>query len=165
MDITEIETDRLADMERRYVEQGRTEGGPFTLYEIRGELQRRLPSPFDVREVARKIIELATENPGGTTTYGDLWRALLPGQPWQGNHSQQIIGNALGNVIAYCHQNNLPILTPLVVNAGAGALTDEAIANIADQCRRLGMDTRPNDRAFVEGQAGQARGILLANLP
>ncbi|HZQ00784.1 MAG TPA: hypothetical protein VFB13_14675 [Reyranella sp.] len=152
-------------MERRYVEQGRTEGGPYTLFEIRIELRRRLPSTFDPRIVASKIVELAQANPNGLTTYKALWDVLRPGEAWKGHNSQTTLGNALGTVIAYCCQNRLPILTVLVINGSIGALTDKAIFNIAQECRDLGMDTAPNDRAFVERQVEAAKAITVAALP
>lgn len=163
--ITEVSTDRLRDMERRYVERGVTTGGPYSLYEIRIELRRRLPSAFEVREVASTIIKLARASPTGLTTYKAVWDALLPGQAWKGNHSQQIMANAFGKVIAYCHRHQLPALTVLVVNGSKGTLTDKAIINIANECRELGMNTEPNDRAFVERQAEEARAIAFDGLP
>jgi hypothetical protein len=152
-------------MERRYVERGLTEGGPYSLYEIRIELLRRLPKQFDVRHVAERIIELARSNPAQLTTYGALWQVLRPGEPWMGNNSQRIIGNALGQVIAYCHHHRLPILTVLVINAAEGGLTEQAITNIARECRDLGMDTGPNDRDFVDRQVAEARAMTLERLP
>lgn len=165
MSIAAIAKDRLLDMERRYVERGLTKGGTYSLFEIRIELRRRLPSEFDTREVAAKIIELARVNSNGVTTYKTLWDAMLPGRPWKGNNSQKIMANTLGKVIAYCHQNELPILTVLVINGSVGGLTDKAIANIAQECRDLGMDTGPNDHAFVDRQALEARAMIPANLP
>lgn len=165
MSIEGISVDRLRDMERRYVERGLTTGGPYSLFEIRVELRRRLPSDFDVREVARKIIELARASPTQLTTYKAVWDSLLPGRPWKGNHSQQMMANAFGKVIAYCHRHQLPALTVLVVNGSKGTLTAKAILNIANECRELGMNTEPNDRAFVERQAEEARAIALDGLP
>jgi hypothetical protein len=165
LSIEDISIDRLRDMERRYVERGVTTGGPHSLYEIRIELRRRLPSDFDVRKVASTIIELARASPTQLTTYKAVWDALLPGRVWKGNHSQQILANAFGKVIAYCHRHQLPVLTALVVNGSMGTLTDKAVFNIANECRELGMNTEPNDRAFVERQAEEARAIALNALP
>lgn len=165
MPIIDLSTDRLRDMERRYVKQGVTEGGPYSLYEIRIELRRRLPSEFDVREVASQIIKLAQASPTKLTTYGALWKVLLPGRKWEANNSRRIIRNALGNVIAYCYRHRLPILTVLVINASEGALTEQAIANIAGECRDLGMDTGTDDHAFVESQVAASQTLIAKDLP
>lgn len=163
--IQDVPTDRLRDLERRYIEQGLSEGGPYSLHDIRIELRRRLPSDFDVRLVARQIIELARASATQLTTYKALWDSLLPGKEWKGNNSQRIMANTLGNVIAYCRLHHLPVLTVLVINGSKGALTDKAISNIARECRDLGMDTGPTDRDFVERQTAAARALSIDSLP
>lgn len=71
----------------------------------------------------------------------------------------------LGHVLAYCHQNGLPMLTVLVVAQSERTLTEAAIDNICAECLEMGIDVGPNRRAFVEKQAGESLKVVAANLP
>jgi hypothetical protein len=69
-DLSDTELDRF---EASYRRAHKTEGGKYSLSEILLEKRRRAPSVFGVREVAAKIVELATLSDDGLVTYGDIW--------------------------------------------------------------------------------------------
>jgi hypothetical protein len=165
MPISDLSDGDLERFEANYRRLNRTEGGIYSLREILLEKKRRKPSPFGVREVAAKIIELAAESRDGLLTYGDIWNAFRPGIPWEGHHSQKIVADSLGRVIHYCIANRLPILTVLVVRSNNRRLTDDAIRNIANECRELGIDTGPDSHAFVDTQIELSRAVAVENLP
>jgi hypothetical protein len=143
---------QLANLENNYLKKQAETGGPFSLAEVRLEILRRLPSPMDKVEVARKIVELAKATEDHLTTYGELWSSLNPDQDWKGNATQQIVANSLGQVIAYCVDNDMPILTTLVVRASNRQLSDEAVGHIYNESRSLGVQTGPDPKAFVANQ-------------
>jgi hypothetical protein len=143
----------------------RTEGGKYSLSEILLEKRRRKPSAFGVREVAAKIIELAAKSEDGLTTYGDIWNAFRPGVPWEGHKTLRIVADSLYRVIHYCVTNQLPILTVLVVRGSNRRLTSEAISNIFNECKELGIDVGTNPKAFVDEQIRLSRTLVIDRLP
>jgi len=162
----ELLSDRqVADIVRRYRERGLTEGGPWSLAELLMEQRRRIPTVLPTIDVARKIVEQSSKSVDGLTTYKDIWCAFRPGENWIGNKSQQIVANALARVVAYCVANGLPILTVLVVQSGNRRLSPEAVANIYNEARELGVATGPDAAAFIEDQRAGARQIIAAQLP
>jgi hypothetical protein len=118
-----------------------------------------------VREVAAKIVELAARSDDGLVTYGDIWKAFCPNIPWEGHKTLRIVANSLGKVIYYCVTNQLPILTVLVVRGGNRKLSSKAIENISRECRELGVNVRPDPKAFVENQIQLSRTFIIDQLP
>jgi len=53
----------------------------------------------------------------------------------------------------------------LVVRTGNRKLSREAIENIYNECRDLGVSVGPDPEAFVSGQAELARNLALRDLP
>ena len=68
-------------------------------------------------------------------------------------------------MVRFCHMNNLPILTTLVVEAGKRQLSTKAVQNIYNLCRELGMDVGYDPNSFVAKQADLARALSTNNLP
>lgn len=154
--ISELSNEQLANFQRNYDAQGVQTGGLYSLAEIKLELLRRSPSNLDPRKVASRIIELARDSDDGLVTYGELWQDFHPGEVWRGNADQQVIGNALARVVAYCIDRGLPIVTVLVVQKSGRKLSDQAIDNIFNEARDLGVETGPSARKFVDRERERA---------
>lgn len=165
MPIQDLKNEQLANLQANYLKRNATEGAIYTLAEVKIEMMRRLPNPFGVRETAVKIVEMAQASSDGLLTYGELWKAFRPNEPWKGNASGTIMANALGRVAAYCVDNKLPILTTLVVRTSGRKLSPEAIENIYAAAKEWGVDTGPDAKAFVTAQTEGARKLTIANLP
>lgn len=165
MAIEDLTNEQLKTLEENYVRANKTEGGKYSLYEVRVERRRRSPSPFETRQVAQKIIEMARNAPDGLVTYGAIWKAFRPNEKWVGHNPRSIMSNTLGRVISYCVRNRLPILTVLVVQASTKRLSPEAIKNICEECQSLGVDIGPDRQTFVDQQAAAARALIAAALP
>lgn len=163
MSLSRFTDQELAALEHS-LSAGSAPGVRYSLADVRSEMRRRKPHEFDPRQMAMTILRLAQESPNRWTTYGAVWAAMTNGTPWVGNATQKRMANELGNVLAYCHQNGLPILTTLVVQQG-GALSDAAIKNICDECIRLGLNVGADRRAFVEAQANASRLVVAEQLP
>ena len=148
-----------------YRQRGLTTGGPFTLAELLMEQKRRMPAAFPHVEVARRIVQGAKVSPDGRITYLDLWNHFVPGKEWKANASIKQVGNSLGHVIEYCVRLCLPILTVLVVQSGSRKLAPEAIANIYNECRDLGVDVGADAAAFIRREEEKALAFLAADLP
>ncbi len=165
MPISDLSSQQLTNLEANYIKAKVTVGAIYPLSEVRIEMLRRMPNPFGVRESAAKIIELAQASADGLTTYGELWKAFRPEDPWKGNASGRIMGQALGRVAAYCIDNKLPIITTLVVRTNNRKLSPEAIMNIFEFAQGLGVETGSNAKAFIDEQTEGARKLTTANLP
>jgi len=165
MPIADLTDDQLDNMESNYRGAKKTEGGIYSLSEVLLEKLRRNPSPFGVVEVARKIVELASISKDGLVTYGDLWKHFRPTTPWQANHSRRMVAHSLGRVIYYCVTNGLPLLTVLVVRGDSRRLSKQAIQNIYDEAKALGVNVGLDPKAFVDNQLVLARTVKLETLP
>lgn len=157
--IRELTDKELQNIIANYARLGLETGGAYALAEAKLELLHRQPSPFPVVAVAKAIVEQAKKSGDRLTTYGELWQAFNPGKEWRGNADQQVIGKALGRVIAYCVSHGLPILTTLVVQKGPRKLSDKAIGHIFEEAKSLGVDTGPDPKAFVEQQREAAMAL------
>ncbi len=129
MRISDLSDKELDRFEASYRRENKTKGGRFSLSEILLEKKRRKPSPFGVREVAAKIIELAALSNDGLVTYGDIWNAFRPNVPWEAHKTLRIVSDSLSRVIYYCVINRLPILTVLVVRSSNRKLSSKAVEN------------------------------------
>jgi hypothetical protein len=164
MSISELTDRQLDNLEANYRRAHKAEGGKYTLSEVLLEKKRRKPSVFGVHELAAKIIELAALSEDGLVTYSDLWNAFRS-DPWIGHKSLKIMANSLERVIYYCVTNGLPILTVLVVQKQNRTLSIEAINNIYEACRELGVDVGFDAKKFVDEQRGLSRAVVLERLP
>lgn len=157
--------DKIEQMIVNYRERAVRTGGLYTLAELLVEQRRRTKSEIDTVALAQAIITKAAAAPDGLATYKELWMQFRPGEPWIGNASQQMMGNALSRVVGDCVQHGLPILTVLVVQTGSRALDPKAIANIANDARDLGVDVDPEPDKFIERQRELARAVAIEALP
>jgi hypothetical protein len=165
MPISDLSDEELDRFEANYRRANKAEGGRYSLSEILLEKIRRKPSPFGVREVAAKIVELAALSNDGLVTYGDIWNAFRPSLPWEGHNSLRIVADSLLRVIHYCVTNRLPVLTVLVVRTSSRKLSNKAIENIFRECRELGVDVGPDPKAFVDKQMELSRAVIIEHLP
>jgi len=164
MAIENIPLKNLQDNIRRYRARGLTEGGRYSLTELLQEVRRREVSPFPVVPMARAILEQSQASDDGLTTYKALWHAFT-NKPWKGNASQAQIGKALGQVIAYCSRQGLPVITTLVVRSDTRQLAEEAIINIYSEAREYGYDVSYDAQKFVEEQRARARQCQVGQCP
>jgi hypothetical protein len=74
------------------------------------------------------------------------------------------VAQGLFDVIGYCVRNRLPIITVLVVRGTTRRLSPEAVKNIYEECRELGVDTGPIPEAFVNDQIRKAKALSLSEL-
>lgn len=158
--ITEIAIQGLTNLENNYLRMNKSEGGNYTLVEVRRELQRRQGGNYDGSTVFKKIIELASERATGFTTYGRLF-SHLHNKPWVGNGSQQLLNKDLGAVIYHCVQNELPIVTTLIIGGNQTQLTELAMQNIYDCAKHLGVKNMPSSaKAFVLDQQEKSLALV-----
>lgn len=144
---------------------GISKGVRFSLADVRSEIRRRQRHRFDPREVVATILEQVRASKDGLTTYGELWSALTGGTAWQGNSSQSTMGRELGQALAYCHQNGLPMVPVLVVRQSDRSLSAEAVERICEDCTKLGLEIGSDKSGFVESQATAARQLSRGDLP
>ena len=165
MELSNWGDDQIERMIANYRKSAETEGAVFSLTELLVAQRRRIKSEFDTVALAKAIVSNSSAAADGLTTYKELWTEFRPGEPWVGNHSQQVIGNALSRVVGYCVDHGLPILTVLVVQSGSRTLDSKAVANIANDARGLGVDVGPEPDDFINRQRRLARAIAAEALP
>lgn len=166
MGIEALTVSQLKDNVRRYREKRLTTGGPYSLAELLQELNNRVkPGVFGTVETARKIIELSGQSKDGLISYGDLWKAFRPDEPWSVFKSRKAVTDALAQVGYYCVRHKLPLIITLVVNAGKNALTDEAKDNIYDTWTERGLDPAGDRDAFIARQQELSRQLTASQLP
>lgn len=159
MALSDLTEQQLNAFIRNYEGQGKSEGGKFSLSELRLEKLRRLKSPFLPRETAATIVRLAHSAPDGLVSYKAIWEVFRPNGVWTGNAPRAEMAKALASVIAYCVDNKLPILTTLVVRADSRSHSDDAVANIFNEAKALGVDVGLEPHAFVRREQEASRAL------
>jgi hypothetical protein len=149
----------------RYRRAQKTEGGIYSLSEVLLEQMRRKLGIFGGREGAAKIIEMAGRSADGFVTYLELWKAFRPDVTWEAYKSLRPISDSLDRVIHYCVTNRLPILTVLVVRTDNRRLSSQAVKNIFNSCRELGVDVGFDPKEFVDKQIELSRAVVVEELP
>lgn len=144
---------------RNYRKAGKEVGGKYSLAELLLEQRRRIPSPFPPCDVAKAIVELASQSPDGLVTYKELWHCFEPELSWQGHASQGKLGKALGRVIALCVDEGWPILTTLVVRTDNRKHSAKAIENIYDEAKALNLEVGLVPMKFVADQQSKSRNV------
>lgn len=147
--VTHLTDGELASLEHNHISKGVTVGPLYTLREIRNELMRREARGYDGKHVTRTIMELCASSPHFVVTYGELYKALHPTEEWSAHGSLNKIKRSLGACILYCVENDLPIISTLVVRASDNDLSDGAKTNIYNTCERLGHDVGGDPEDFV----------------
>lgn len=164
MQLSELSERQLNTFIKNYEASGRTVGGIFSLADLKLEKLRRTKSAFPPKAVAESIVSLARKSPDGLVSYKEIWVAFRPDQPWIGNAPRAQMAKALGSVIAYCVDKKLPILTTLVVRADSRSQSEDAINNIYNEAKSLGVDVGMSPRNFVIEQQTAARLLTPAQL-
>ena len=164
MGIRDLSDKELENFLGNYRRAGEMEGGKYTLLELQKEQARR-NSVFSGKDVATRILTLAQPSDDCLTTYLDLWNGLYPDRDWIGNDSQRRIMADLDPAIIYCIEHELPIVTVLVVPRATRRLTENAIKNIYNRCRELGVQTGPIATEFVDRQRVAACNLDISRLP
>ena len=157
MQLSELSEQQLNAFIKNYEASGKTEGGIFPLADLKLEKLRRNKPAFPPRDVADAIVRLARVSSDGLVSYKQIWEVFRPDRTWIGNAPRAEMAKALGSVIAYCVDNKLPILTTLVVRAGSRSQSDEAIDNIYNEAKSLGVDVGISPKAFVLEEQAAAR--------
>ena len=154
--IEERSTKELENLRKNYLAKDKIEGGPHTLVEVNKELLNRKGSDLDGKDIVNAIISLTNNSPSGITTYGELF-TKIHNKKFIGNSSQSKISKDLDRVIYYCIQNELPIITTLVMRKNQEKLTEQAIQNIYDECKDLGVDVPASPDTFVKSEQEKSR--------
>ncbi|WP_447765298.1 hypothetical protein [Sphingopyxis panaciterrae] len=165
MALEDLTAQQINSFIANYENSGKIEGGKFSLSELRLEKQRRIISPFPPAETAKAIVEMAQTSKDGLVTYKDVWQRFRPNAVWTGNAPRAEMAKALGRVIAYCIDNELPILTALVVKGSTRSHSPEAIQNICNEVRSYGIDVGTEPREFVKGEQDRSRTLVAEALP
>ena len=157
MQLSELSDKQIHTFIKNYEDNGQDKGGIFSLAELKVEILRRTKSPFPAVEVARTIVSLSQRSTDGLVSYKQVWERFRPNAVWVGNAPRTEMAKALGSVIAYCIDKNLPILTTLVVQAGKRMHSEKAILNIYNEARSFGVDVGLDANAFVKGEQEKPR--------
>lgn len=165
MIIQDLTDKQLETIKAHYRKAKKTEGGKYTLAEVLKEKLRRSGSVFSGKVVAAKILTQAQSSQDGLTTYGDLWDELYPDSKFSGHTSIKKIGRDLGAAVHYCIDHGLPIVTVLVVQKGNRKLSDEAVSNIFNDCRELGVNTGLVALDFIAQQKAKSLALHVSSLP
>lgn len=159
-----MQLDGLSDRQldafiKNYADRGKEQGGKFSLADLRLEKQRRIKSPFPPRETAAEIVTLAKASKDGLVSYKEVWQRFRPDRVWTGNAPRAEMAKALGSVIAFCVDQRLPVLTTLVVRGGSRSHSEEAISNIYNEAKGLGVEVGLDAVAFVAREQEAARAL------
>lgn len=149
-DLTDHE---IRSMIKNYDGNGRTTGGKWSRAELALELDRRKKVIFVPRDLAMKILNLCHDAPDKRVSYGELWLAYHPAPLPKGQGWVKKVTDGLAVLGAWCVDNDLPILSTLVVNNGTRELKDTACENVWNYIKAITNDTSLSARDFVDEQA------------
>lgn len=161
MEIGDLTDRQINTFIANYERSGKVDGGNFPLSELRLEKQRRIASPFPPAETAKAIVEMAKKSKDGLVTYKEIWQKFRPNSVWTGNAPRAEMAKALGRVIAYCIDNQLPILTTLVVKGDTRKHSPDAIKNICNEVRSYGVDVGADPLTFIKGEQDRSRSMKI----
>ena len=143
-----------------------TSKAPYTLAELLQENRRRKPAGiFSAAEVGKLIIQLVAENGGQPVSYGEVWSALRPDEPWHMHKSRKEIGDVLDRLSFYCIRHGMPLIGTLVINKSEKDLTDPAKKNVYAAAKERGMDVGLDREGFVSQQQQMARNLAVRQWP
>jgi hypothetical protein len=163
MNIEDLTSEQVETMINNYRKKSVSIGGKFPLSALLLEQKRRVPSKFGGADVVKGIIDLAHQSTSGLVTYGELYKHLSGGLAWKGNATQSEMSRALDQGIHYCILNSLPILTVIVVRLN-GKLAPDAIQNIYNECKDLGLNVGSEPDKFVTQQLELCRKFIAAQI-
>ena len=140
---------QLEVFEHVYRESGFTKCACHPLAAVTAERCRRVAGGLTGSEIVQLILDMSQQNSDGYTTYLALYRAVFPGKPWRGT---QAIKQVLHQAIIYCVDNDLPMVTALVVRSDTRELSRKALQNIYRSARDLGVSVGSDASDFVTTQ-------------
>jgi len=151
--ITRHSDDALRNLLANYDKRGATEGGIFSRQEVQMELFRRDCLPFDGYTIVALIMELAKASDNGFVTYQTLWQALNPNNAEWGPYALRQCMRAMGSANYFCALANLPFVATLIVCAGTGMWSEQAVRAIASTAEMLGVRAQQTAEDFVLNEA------------
>lgn len=160
-DLTDKE---IRAMIKNYDAAGKIAGGNWSRAELMLELDRRKPTIYAPRDLAMKIHTLCRHSPDQRVSYGAVWLAYHPAPLPKGHGWRKRVTDGLAVLGAWCVDNDLPILSTLVVNNETRELTDAACANVWNYIKAIKNDTSLTARDFVDEQAKLAMEMPIAEI-
>src|SRR5690348_14321686 len=85
--IERLTNQQLDNLEANYRRANKTTGGRWSLEEVLQEKKRRIADERDPYSVLKVIIQNCRRSADCRTTYAELWRAIRPGEDWNGHSS------------------------------------------------------------------------------
>ena len=167
MSIQDLTDRQLSNLVENYGRAGKTEGGKYSLAEVRLEQQRRLGKAYNGRDAALKIVDLAKKSDDGLVTYLDLWKSFYPEQEFKGHKSVREVMAILGAAAYYCAAfpgGPLPIVTAAVVQSSSRVVTRKAQENIFNAAKDWGLDTGHDVEAFYQAQLEGTKKLVTSDL-
>lgn len=144
---------QIRAMIKNYDAAGKVTGGNWPRAALMLELDRRKPVIFAPRDLAMKILNLCHASPDQRVSYGELWLAYHPAPLPKGQGWVKKVTDGLAVLGAWCVDNDLPILSTLVVNNTTRELKDAACDNVWNYIKAIRNDTSLSARDFVDEQA------------
>jgi hypothetical protein len=77
----------------------------------------------------------------------------------------RLLGDAMARVHNYCFDNELPIVTVMVVQKKTRSLSEAAKKNIFEYARNKGLDVGLDRNAFIERQIAESLKLSIESLP
>jgi hypothetical protein len=162
--VEELTDEQLENIVNNYERNNVSVGGPYSLRQVKLEQLRRINPAFPPRDVAKFIIERSNQSDDGFVTYLDIWKHFKPQEPWHGHKSLREIMNVLGAVVHFCVNNNLPVITSLVVRTNTRKQTENAVENMYEEAKKFGMNVGLVAADFVSQQQSESRQLDLVTL-
>lgn len=154
----------IRTMIKNYDASGKVAGGKWSRAELALELDRRKPVVFPPKDLAMKILSLCRHSPDQRVSYGAVWLAYNPAPLPKGQGWVNKVTDALAVLGAWCVDNDLPILSTLVVNNTTRELKDAACENVWNYIKVIKGDTSSSAREFVDEQARLAMELPIAEI-
>ncbi len=155
MSIENLSAEELQNFIQNYREAGKKEGGKYSLAELNIEELRRKGKNYSGEDVVKTILKLSKNATDGLVTYKQVWSIFCPDREWKGHSTQNEVSNMLGSATHYCASRKaegFPIVTVLVVQQHSRKAKEEAIENIFNAARDLGIDTGHDAKTFYDAQ-------------
>ena len=168
MIIQELTDKQLSNLVENYRRAGKTEGGKYSLAEVRLEQQRRRGIAYNGRDAALKIIELAKASNDGLVTFLELWQSYYPGKKWVGMKCKRQVMQILEAASYYCAKapgGPIPIVTAAVVKSATRDVSQRSKDNIYNAARERGVETGHDVEAFYQAQLEGTKILVASDLP
>lgn len=161
-DLTERE---IRAMIKNYDRNGQTSGGKWSRSELVLELDRRKSTVYPPHHLAQIILRMCHVSYDRRVSYKELWLAHNEGPLPKGQNWVKPLTDGLAVLGAWCIDNDLPILSTLVVNDQKRELSDQAASNVWNYMKDKLPNVPLNAREFVEQQAVLSMEMPIGRLP